>query len=73
MNKPDKALLAYEEDLIKHPNRFNALYYAGIAAEKSGNVEKANKYYKQLTTIASINQSDRPELEKAKLYLKNQK
>lgn len=73
MNKPEKALVAYEEDLKKHPNRFNALYYAGIAAEKSGNSQKANKYYQQLTTIASVNQSDRPELEKAKLYLKNQK
>jgi tetratricopeptide (TPR) repeat protein len=70
MNKPDRALLAYEEDLKKHPNRFNALYYAGSAAEKSGNNEKANKYYQQLKAIASTNQSDRPELAAAKLYVK---
>jgi len=73
MNKPDKALLAYEEDLKKHPNRFNALYYAGSAAEKSGNAEKANKYYLQLTSIAGTNQPDRPELEAAKSYIKNQR
>jgi tetratricopeptide (TPR) repeat protein len=73
MNRPGEALLAYEEDLKKHPNRFNALYNAGAAAEKSKNTEKANKYYLQLTSIASVHQSDRPELEAAKSYLKSQK
>jgi tetratricopeptide (TPR) repeat protein len=72
MNKTDKALEAYEADLKKHPNRFNALYCAGLAAEKSNNFEKANLYYRQLTSIANSNNSNRPELETAKFFLKKQ-
>lgn len=37
MNKPDKALIAYDAHLVKHPNRFNGLYGVRLAAEKSGN------------------------------------
>ena len=69
MNDPRKALEAYEEDLKTHPNRFNGLYGAGLAAEKLGNDEKANTYYNQLLKVASSN-SDRPELAAAKKYLK---
>jgi tetratricopeptide (TPR) repeat protein len=70
MNKPDKALEAYEADLKKHPNRFNGLYGAGLAAERSNNFEKATFYYRQLTTIASG--SGRAELEAARAFLKKQ-
>ena len=70
MNKPEKALEAYEADLKKHPNRFNALYGAASAAERSNDVEKARSYYQQLIAIASPN-SNRPELQTAKLFLKN--
>ena len=73
MNKPDKALEAYEADLKKHPNRFNGLYGAGLAAERSNNLEKANFYYQQLTGIANSTNSNRPELEAARLFLKKQK
>jgi tetratricopeptide (TPR) repeat protein len=73
MNKPGKALEAYEADLKKHPNRFNGLYCAGLAAERSNNFEKANSYYQQLTDIANSNNSNRPELEAARLFLKKQK
>jgi len=72
MNKPNEALEAYEADLKKHPNRFNGLYGAGLAAERSNNISKARLYYQQLITISSIN-SSRPELEAAKLFLKKQK
>ncbi len=71
MNKPEKALAAYEADLIKHPNRFNGLYGAGLAAEKSGDAEKAGIYYRQLLTIASPVNSTRAELREIKLFLKN--
>ena len=70
MNKPEKALDAYEADLKKHPNRFNGLYGAGLAAERSGNFEKATLYYQQVTAIANSKNSSRPELEAAKLFLK---
>jgi len=73
MNKPDKALKAYEADLEKHPNRFNGIYGAGLAAERSNNFKKAKLYYQQLTEIANSTTSNRPELGEAKLFLKKQK
>ena len=69
MNKPDKALEAYEADLKKHPNRFNGLYYAGLAAERSNNFEKAKTYYQQLMNVVNSTNSNRPELEMARLFL----
>ena len=70
MNKPDEALVAYEEDLKKHPNRFNAVYYAGVAAQRSNNAEKANIYYRQLNTIAGSSQSNRPGIGSGKVVFK---
>jgi tetratricopeptide (TPR) repeat protein len=63
MNKPQLALEAFELDLKTHPNRFNALYGAGMAAQKSGNKEKAKHYFKKLMEIAGKS-SGRPELQK---------
>jgi tetratricopeptide (TPR) repeat protein len=68
MEQTDDALLAYELVLQKSPNRFNSLYGAGITAEKSGLMDKAVHYYKQLISIASSN-SNRPELSVAKTFL----
>jgi hypothetical protein len=62
------ALQAYETVLQKSPNRFNSLYGAGVAAERSGLTDKAIFYYKQLSSIANSN-SNRPELTVAKTYL----
>jgi len=59
--------------LKKHPNRFNGLYGAALAAERSNNFEKANTYYRQLTENANSPDSNRPELETAKLFLKKHK
>ena len=70
MNKPDKALQAYEADLKEHSNRFNGLYGAAVAAERSGNSAKASSYYQQLVTIANAKNTNRPELESAKTFLK---
>jgi tetratricopeptide (TPR) repeat protein len=72
MDQPEKALTAYEADLKKNRNRFNALYGAAIAAGKTGQFEKASQYYKQLKAIASPN-ATRPELEKIDLYKKGNK
>jgi tetratricopeptide (TPR) repeat protein len=62
MNKPDRALDAYEANLKKHPNRFNGLYGAGLAAERSGDPEKAAGYYRQTVEVAGRSNSQRPEL-----------
>lgn len=52
MNKPDEALIAYETDLQTHPNRFNGLYGAGMAAEKAGKTDLSKNYFKQLSAIS---------------------
>ncbi len=70
MNKPEKALEAYQADLKKHPNRFNGLYGAASAAEKWHHPEEAKLYYRQLIDITSEMDSNRPELETARTYLK---
>ena len=70
MNKPAEALKAYEEDMKRHPNRFNSLSGAAQAAEKSNNIEKANTYYRQLIAVANSSGSNRHEIETAKLFLK---
>jgi len=72
MGNPKKALVVYQEDLRIHPNRFNGLYGAGLAAEKSGDPAKAAYYYQKLADQSSVN-SQRPELFSAKLYLKKGK
>ncbi|HUR11850.1 MAG TPA: hypothetical protein VM012_10800, partial [Flavitalea sp.] len=73
MNKASEALHAYEEDLKKHPNRFNGLYGAGVAAEKSGNIEKARIYFRQLLTIANPEHLRRPELKEIQRVLAGDK
>jgi len=64
----ETALHAYESVLQKSPNRFNSLYGAGVAAERSGNPEKAVFYYKRLSSIADPT-SNRPELLAARSFL----
>lgn len=71
MNKPEEALTAYEANLKERPNRFNGLYGAGTAAERSDNAEKAKQYYQQLAGI-TVN-SNRPELETVRRYLRTQR
>ena len=72
MNKTAKALEAYEADLKTHPNRFNGLYGAGLAAERLNNTAKANLYYQQLTLSSNSTNANRPELDAARLFLKKQ-
>lgn len=65
-----KALEAYEEDLKRHPGRFNGLYGAGLAAKKLGRTEKATNFFQQLAATAQLTDKKRPELAAAELYLK---
>ena len=71
MGEPAKALKAYEADLKRHPNRFNGLYGAGLAEEKSGNTKKAILYYKQLPAFTNSSDHKRPQQEAAELFIKN--
>jgi len=63
------ALLAYEAVLKNSPNRFNSLYGAGMAAERSGNIQKAVSYYRQLSTVVGATVSDRPEFAAVQTFL----
>ncbi len=71
MDETKKALEAYQVDLLTHPNRFNGLYGAGIASQKSGDKIKAGMYYRQLSENSTA-VSDRPELLATRIFLKNQ-
>ncbi|WP_276503544.1 hypothetical protein [Terrimonas pollutisoli] len=70
MNRSADALIAYEADLKKHPNRFNGLYGAALASERTNNTGKAKYYYGQLLAIANSSDAGRAELEQARSYLK---
>ena len=69
MNKPAQALEAYQLNLKLHPNRFNGIYGAAIAAQNLGDQKKATNYFKELLKLAEGVDSDRAELEEARDYL----
>jgi tetratricopeptide (TPR) repeat protein len=69
MNKPASALETLEINLKDHPYRFNALYNAGLAAERSNNTVKAVNYYQQLLNSCSSSGSDRAELTAIEVFL----
>ena len=73
MNKPAKALEAYRADLKTHPNRFNGLYGAGLAAEKLHEIKEAKRCYRQLMVVANKAESSRTELDAARTFLKKEK
>lgn len=66
-----EALVAYEADVARHPNRFNAVYGAALAANRSGKADKAQKYYQQLQHIAGET-AQRREVAEARNWLKRQ-
>jgi len=65
---PGEALAAYERSLVRDPNRFRSFYGAGVAAEQSGNGDKARYYFSRLIDTAGSGDS-RPEMERARQYL----
>ncbi|HSU27471.1 MAG TPA: hypothetical protein VLJ68_03760 [Chitinophagaceae bacterium] len=69
LKQPGQALSAYEADLKTHPNRFNGLYGAGLAAQRIKNPQKADAYFRQLITIADSIKASRPELEVARSFV----
>lgn len=69
LNKPIEALAAYETDLKVHPNRFNGIYGAAVAANRAGNKMKAIDYFSQLLKITEGTGSDRKELAEDRAFL----
>jgi tetratricopeptide (TPR) repeat protein len=66
----EEALQAFEADLNLHPNRFNGIYGAALAARQTGNSEKAKTYYRKLLDITKNVNSTRKELLEASTYAK---
>ena len=71
IGEPVNALEAYTVDLKRHPNRFNGLYGAALAEERSGHRANAAGYYKQLLSMAHSSKNKRPQLLAAELFLRN--
>lgn len=67
--KYPRALQEYEVVLGRSPNRFNSLFGAGRAAEKSGDAAKAVQHYTALTTVVGDTRSNRRELSQARNFL----
>jgi tetratricopeptide (TPR) repeat protein len=72
-NRPAEALVQYRTALQLSPNRFNALYHAGRAAEAAGKRDEAITYYKQLMKITGNGEhSQRPEIIYARNFLEKE-
>ena len=71
LNKPAEALIVYELNLEKRPNRFNGVYGAAIAARESGDLAKAKEYFESLLNLTENANSDRQEIKEAKVFLEN--
>jgi tetratricopeptide (TPR) repeat protein len=69
LDQPDEALRAYEENLRMRPNRFNSLHGAALAAQASGDREKAREYYGELVSLGEGNAEQRKELLTAEAQL----
>jgi hypothetical protein len=69
--KPAEALAEYTTALKYSPNRFDALYGAGLAAKSSGDTTASQSYFTKLSAIAGP-QADRPELLEVKTLLARQ-
>jgi tetratricopeptide (TPR) repeat protein len=61
MQKPAEALAMYNMALKYSPNRFDAVYGAGLAAKASGDTTASQNYFAKLSAIADP-MADRPEL-----------
>jgi uncharacterized membrane-anchored protein len=62
LNRPKEAQREFEAALKIYPGRFRGLYGAALAAEQSGEKEKARRYYAKLTEQTAKADGSRPEL-----------
>ncbi|HEY6966364.1 MAG TPA: hypothetical protein VI229_02760 [Burkholderiales bacterium] len=69
LNQPALALKEYEASHLREPNRFRGLYGAAVAAEQSGDKQKAAAYYGRLKELTKNADSSRPELQRMRAYL----
>jgi Tfp pilus assembly protein PilF len=66
-----EALIAFEATMAKEPGRFRGASGAARAAEAAGDRARARQLYERLMTIARSADTDRPELQHARVFLKS--
>ena len=71
--KAKEALAAFEATMKKEPNRFRGIYGGARAAEAIGDRGKAAAYYKKLLEVAKDADTERPELQHAKTYVRGRR
>jgi tetratricopeptide (TPR) repeat protein len=64
-----EALVAFETTLKKEPNRLGAYLGAARSAEKTGDIAKAQDYYKKVVTIAGDADKSRVDVGEARAFL----
>jgi tetratricopeptide (TPR) repeat protein len=69
LDQPARALPEFEEVLRSSPNRFNAIYGAGRAAELCRDQKKAKARYSQLLQLCGHADTQRLELQNAQTFL----
>jgi tetratricopeptide (TPR) repeat protein len=63
MKQPAAALVEFEATLKKEPGRFRSLYGAAKAAQRSGNHDASQKYFRELLKVCELaDKPGRPEL-----------
>jgi tetratricopeptide (TPR) repeat protein len=65
-----EALAAFEATMKKEPNRFRGAYGAAKAAEMAGDRTRAIAHYRTLLDITRDADTNRPELERARAFVK---
>ena len=63
------ALREFETSFKSTPQRFNGLYGAARAAQLAGDQNAAKNYYQKLMQLVRCTDSDRPEINEAKVFL----
>jgi len=70
--RPEEALKQYRTALQLSPNRFNALYHAGRAAEAANKPAEALTFYKQLLVVTDGAHAERPEIAYSRAFVRHQ-
>jgi tetratricopeptide (TPR) repeat protein len=71
-NRPAESLVQYRITLKLSPDRFNALYNAGRAAEAAGEPAEALAFYQQLLKVANDGaHTQRPEITYARSFVRH--
>ncbi len=65
----DDARAAYKVVLERRPGRFNSLYGAALAAEKTGDKKEAAQYYRKLAEQCPAGDASSERLRHAKAYI----